>query len=169
MQTRAAFASTKTNIMDGLRDLLGDAQAFAEDNKVATGVIAGATIAAVVTLYSKRSNSKPGTFDIGSGSVDRSMVETEVRHTHRCPSAASATHERVNWPRNLPNNSKGSENAPAAVPSVRRSTGGGGRPTDDDTRTSRCASGRSERGQSGGAFEQKRLPHSHSQPPAHPL
>ena len=67
--------------MDGVRDLLSDAQAFAEDNKVATGVIAGATVAAVWTLYTKKRSSKPGTFDIGSGSVDRAMVETEVRST----------------------------------------------------------------------------------------
>ena len=65
--------------MDGLRDLIGDAQSYAEENKVATGLIAGAAVISVFTLYSKRRSTKPGTFDIGSGSVDRSMVETEVR------------------------------------------------------------------------------------------
>ena len=68
--------------MDALKDILGDAQAYltADENKVAVGVVGGATIAAAFTLYMRRgSESKPGTFDIGSGSVDRSMVETEVR------------------------------------------------------------------------------------------
>jgi hypothetical protein len=67
--------------MDALKDILGDAQAYltAEENKVAVGVVGGATIAAAFTLYMRRGSSKPGTFDIGSGSVDRSMVETEVR------------------------------------------------------------------------------------------
>ena len=76
---RSNQVPVKKFIMDGVRDLLSDAQAFAEDNKVATGVIAGATVAAVWTLYTKKRSSKPGTFDIGSGSVDRAMVETEVR------------------------------------------------------------------------------------------
>ena len=67
--------------MDALKDILGDAQAYltADENKVAVGVVGGATIAAAFTLYMRRGSSKPGTFDIGSGSVDRSMVETEVR------------------------------------------------------------------------------------------
>ena len=69
--------------MDALKDFLGDAQAYltAEENKVAVGVVGGATVAAVFALYMRKRSSKPGTFDIGSGSVDRSMVETEVRPT----------------------------------------------------------------------------------------
>ena len=66
--------------MTSLSDIVADAGAYAENNKTTVAIVGGATLFAGLSLYMKRSSrSKPGTFDIGSGSVDRSKVETEVR------------------------------------------------------------------------------------------
>lgn len=72
------FAPTRA----GLGDLLADAGAYIEDNKTTVVIAGGVTLAAGLGLLMMRSSSgprsKPGTFDIGSGSVDRSKVRDEV-------------------------------------------------------------------------------------------
>lgn len=73
--------------MSGLLRNVGDALSqvgdYAEDNKSTLAVIGGVTAAVGLGWYltrSSRSNiNKPGTFDIGSGGVDRTKVEAEVR------------------------------------------------------------------------------------------
>eukprot|EP00890_Picochlorum_soloecismus_P003349 jgi/Picsp_1/4014/NSC_01526-R1_protein len=66
----------------GFSDLLVDAGAYVENNKATVVIAGGVTILAGLGLYMQRckgSSSKPGTFDIGSGSVDRSKVRDEVK------------------------------------------------------------------------------------------
>lgn len=68
----------------GFSDLLVDAGAYVENNRTTVAIAGGVTLLAGFGLYMqrcKRSSSKPGTFDIGSGSVDRSKVRDEVRIT----------------------------------------------------------------------------------------
>lgn len=74
-----------SSIVHSLSDIVADAGAYAENNKTTVAIVGGATVLAGLSLFMKRSSrSKPGTFDIGSGSVDRSKVETEVRvHSRR--------------------------------------------------------------------------------------
>jgi hypothetical protein len=68
------------SLLDALGDFAKDAGAYAENNRTTVAIVGGATILAGLSLYAKKSSrSKPGTFDIGSGSVDRSKVESEVR------------------------------------------------------------------------------------------
>ena len=69
-----------SSIIHSLSDIVADAGAYAEDNKTTVAIVGGVTVFAGLSLYMKRSSrSKPGTFDIGSGSVDRSKVRDEVR------------------------------------------------------------------------------------------
>lgn len=68
--------------LSGFSDLLVDAGAYVENNKTTVVIAGGVTLLAGFGLYMQRckgSSSKPGTFDIGSGSVDRSKVRDEVR------------------------------------------------------------------------------------------
>lgn len=63
-------------------DLLADAGAYAEDNKSTVALIGGVTAIVGLGWYVSRKKAqkkKPGTFDIGSGGVDRSKVQEEVR------------------------------------------------------------------------------------------
>jgi NADH:ubiquinone oxidoreductase subunit 3 (subunit A) len=77
---------SQRSIVASLSDLVADAGAYAENNKTTVAIVGGVTVFAGLSLFMKRSSrNKPGTFDIGSGSVDRSMVESEVRVSAHYP------------------------------------------------------------------------------------
>ena len=66
-----------------VHELLKQTVENAEDNKKTLAVIGGVTAVAGLAWFVTRSKpgqkTKPGTFDIGSGAVDRSKVQDEVR------------------------------------------------------------------------------------------
>lgn len=68
---------------DFFRQPMTTATLVVEDRKTTLAVIGGLTAAAGLTWYITRSaksyKKKPGTFEIGSGAVDRSKVNDEVR------------------------------------------------------------------------------------------
>ena len=69
------------------------AQLSAEENRKTIAVVGGVTAVAGLAWWLKKSSNsykkKPGTFEIGSGGVDRTKVKDEVRHLVIYPSGPS--------------------------------------------------------------------------------
>lgn len=67
-----------------LRQVGTTAGSIGEDRKTTLAVIGGVSAVAGLTWYLTRSSKgykkKPGTFEIGSGAVDRAKVQDEVRY-----------------------------------------------------------------------------------------
>ena len=74
--------------LQSVSELMQRGLEYAEDNK-AVAVIGGVTAVAGLAWFFTRpkygSQKKPGTFEIGSGAVDRSKVQDEVRRTNLTP------------------------------------------------------------------------------------
>jgi hypothetical protein len=77
------MATSLPSLGDLFRQPIGTATLIVEDRKTTLAVIGGLTAAAGLTWYMTRPTrsykKKPGTFEIGSGAVDRSKVNDEVR------------------------------------------------------------------------------------------
>lgn len=71
-------------VLRNLGDVLSHVGNYAEDNKQTVAVVGGITAAVGLGWYLTRPSNqykkKPGTFEIGSGAVDRSKVEDEVSY-----------------------------------------------------------------------------------------